>query len=58
MHRQHGCTSARRGQVVNAQGVYFNAFQCSSVGNCSLVPINVNMTPYLILYGTGIRGAA
>ncbi len=37
---------------------YANTFQCSSAGNCTLVPIDVTSQPVLILYGTGIRGAA
>jgi uncharacterized protein (TIGR03437 family) len=44
-------------QVTNGQ-TYSNTFQCSSSGNCTLIPINVTTQPYLILYGTGIRGAA
>lgn len=34
--------------------------QCSAPGVCSLTPIDVGASPppYLILYGTGIRGAA
>ena len=46
-------------QVTNGQ-TYSNTFQCSSPGNCTLIPINVATSPqpYLILYGTGIRGAA
>jgi phospholipase C len=45
-------------QVVSAQGVYSNASQCSSAGVCMPVPIDVTTSPYLVLYGTGIRGAA
>jgi uncharacterized protein (TIGR03437 family) len=45
-------------QVANAQGVYTNTFQCTGPGNCTAVPIDVTATPNLILYGTGIRGAA
>lgn len=45
-------------QVVSSEGVYSNTFQCSSSAGCSLIPIDVNATPYLILYGTGIRGVA
>jgi uncharacterized protein (TIGR03437 family) len=47
-------------QTVNTQGVYSNTFQCGSAPGCTLVPINVNVAspPSLILYGTGIRGAA
>jgi phospholipase C len=44
-------------QVLTAQGSYSNTFQCTSSVNCTLVPINVAATPYLVLYGTGIRGA-
>ena len=42
-------------QVTNG-GPYLNTSQCSAAGACTLVPINVAATPYLILYGTGIRG--
>ena len=45
-------------QVVNAQGTYSLTFQCSPAGTCTPVPINVSATPYLVLYGTGIRGAS
>jgi len=44
-------------QVTNGS-TYSNTFQCSAPENCSLVPIDVTSQPYLILYGTGIRGAA
>ena len=44
-------------QVVSSQGVYSNTVQCSGSGVCSLIPINVGQSSYLILYGTGIRGA-
>jgi uncharacterized protein (TIGR03437 family) len=44
-------------QVTNGQ-TYTNTSQCNSAGNCTLIPINVTSQPYLILYGTGIRGAA
>jgi uncharacterized protein (TIGR03437 family) len=44
-------------QVTNGQ-TYANTFQCASAGNCTLVPIDVVSQPYLLLYGTGIRGAA
>jgi uncharacterized protein (TIGR03437 family) len=43
-------------QVTNG-ATYNNTFQCSG-GSCTLVPINVATQPYLVLYGTGIRGAA
>jgi uncharacterized protein (TIGR03437 family) len=45
-------------QVVNAQGAFANTFQCNTAGNCQALAIDVSATPYLILYGTGIRGAA
>jgi uncharacterized protein (TIGR03437 family) len=38
--------------------VYTTTAQCAAAGNCTLLPINVTTQPYLILYGTGIRGAA
>jgi uncharacterized protein (TIGR03437 family) len=44
-------------QVTNGQ-TYTNTSQCNSAGNCTLIPIDVTSQPYLILYGTGIRGAA
>ncbi len=44
-------------QVTNGR-TYSNTSQCNSAGNCALIPINVTSQPYLILYGTGIRGAA
>jgi uncharacterized protein (TIGR03437 family) len=44
-------------QVTNGQ-TYSNTFQCNSAGNCSLIPIDLTSQAYLILYGTGIRGAA
>jgi phospholipase C len=44
-------------QVTNGQ-TYTNTSQCNSAGSCALIPINVTSQPYLILYGTGIRGAA
>ena len=44
-------------QVTNGQ-TYSNTSQCSSAGNCTLVPIDLASRPYLILYATGIRGAA
>jgi uncharacterized protein (TIGR03437 family) len=44
-------------QVTNGQ-TYTNTSQCNSTGSCTLVPINVTSQPYLVLYGTGIRGAA
>jgi phospholipase C len=44
-------------QATNGQ-TYSNTFRCSSTGDCTLVPIDVTSQPYLILYGTGIRGAA
>jgi uncharacterized protein (TIGR03437 family) len=37
---------------------YTTTAQCTAAGNCTLVPINVTTQPYLVLYGTGIRGAA
>jgi uncharacterized protein (TIGR03437 family) len=37
---------------------YTNTAQCTAAGSCTLVPINVTAQPYLVLYGTGIRGAA
>ena len=43
-------------QVTNGQ-VYSNTAQCNSAGNCTLLPIDIASRPYLILYGTGIRGA-
>jgi uncharacterized protein (TIGR03437 family) len=43
-------------QVTDGQ-TYSNTAQCSSAGNCTLVPIDLTSRPYLILYGTGIRGA-
>jgi len=42
-------------QATNGQ-TYSNTFQCNSAGNCTLIPIDVASQPYLILYGTGIRG--
>jgi uncharacterized protein (TIGR03437 family) len=45
-------------QVVSAQGVYSGVSQCGSVGVCVPVPIDVTTSPYLVLYGTGIRAAA
>jgi len=42
---------------VTAGQTYSNTTQCNSSGSCTLVPINVTTQPYLILYGTGIRGA-
>ena len=44
-------------QVTNGQ-TYTNTSQCNSAGNCTLIPIDVTSQPYLVLYGTGIRGAA
>jgi uncharacterized protein (TIGR03437 family) len=44
--------------VVSAQGVYSDVSQCGSAGVCVPVPIDVTTSPYLVLYGTGIRGAA
>ena len=44
-------------QVVNAQGAFANTFQCNTAGNCQSIAIDVSATQYLILYGTGIRGA-
>lgn len=43
-------------QVTDGQA-YSNTAQCSSAGNCTLLPIDVASRPYLILYATGIRGA-
>ena len=43
-------------QVTNGQN-YTNTSQCSSAGVCNLVAIDVSSQPYLILYGTGIRGS-
>ena len=43
--------------MTNGQA-YSNTAQCSSAGNCTLVPIDLASRPYLILYATGIRGAA
>lgn len=43
-------------QVTNGQ-VYSDTAQCTSAGNCTLVPIDLASRPYLILYATGIRGA-
>jgi uncharacterized protein (TIGR03437 family) len=37
---------------------YSNTFQCAAAGICTMTPINPAATPYLILYGTGIRGGA
>jgi uncharacterized protein (TIGR03437 family) len=42
---------------VTAGQTYINTAQCTSPV-CTLVPINVATQPYLILYGTGIRGAS
>jgi uncharacterized protein (TIGR03437 family) len=36
---------------------YTNTFTCTA-GACTLTPIDVTAHPYLVLYGTGIRGAA
>ena len=44
-------------QVTNGP-TYTNTAQCTAAGSCTLVPINVTAQPYLVLYGTGIRGAA
>ncbi|HXB72439.1 MAG TPA: alkaline phosphatase family protein [Candidatus Acidoferrales bacterium] len=44
-------------QATNGQ-TYSNTFQCSSAGNCTLTPIDVTSQPFVILYGTGIRGTA
>ena len=44
-------------QVTDGQ-TYSNTFQCNPSGSCSLIPIDVASQPYLILYGTGIRGTA
>jgi uncharacterized protein (TIGR03437 family) len=37
---------------------YADTFTCNSAGACVLNPIDVATQPYLVLYGTGIRGAA
>jgi len=50
----HGPAAA---QVVNSAGAYSNTYQCNSDGQCTLLPIDVTDSPYLVLYGTGIRGA-
>jgi uncharacterized protein (TIGR03437 family) len=44
-------------QVTGGQ-TYTNTAQCNSAGNCTLVPIDLSLNPFLILYGTGIRGTA
>jgi uncharacterized protein (TIGR03437 family) len=44
-------------QATNGQ-THTNTSQCNSAGNCTLIPINVTSQPYLVLYGTGMRGAA
>ena len=44
-------------QVTNGH-TYSNTSPCNSAGNCTLTPIDVTSQPYLVLYGTGIRGAA
>jgi phospholipase C len=46
-------------QVLTGQ-TYSNTAQCNAAGVCTLIPIDVGVSPqpYLILYGTGIRGAA
>jgi len=46
-------------QVVSGS-TYSDTSQCAPTGACTLVPIDVSgpAPPYLILYGTGIRGAA
>ena len=44
-------------QVTNGL-VYSNTSQCSSAASCTLAPIDPASRPYLILYGTGIRGAS
>jgi uncharacterized protein (TIGR03437 family) len=44
-------------QVTDGQ-TYSNTSQCSAAGTCTLLPIDVASRPYLILYATGIRGAA
>ena len=44
-------------QVTDGQA-YSNTAQCNSAGSCTLVPIDLASRPYLILYATGIRGAA
>jgi phospholipase C len=37
---------------------YSNTFQCNPAGECTPTPIDVTSQPYLVLYGTGIRGTA
>ncbi len=45
-------------QVLNGQTLT-NTFQCSGAGSCTPLPIALNgVQQYLILYGTGIRGAS
>jgi|HubBroStandDraft_1064217.scaffolds.fasta_scaffold18451_1 uncharacterized protein (TIGR03437 family) len=44
-------------QVTDGQ-TYSNTFQCNFAGSCSLIAIDIASQPYLILYGTGIRGTA
>jgi phospholipase C len=44
-------------QVTNGQ-IYSGTSQCNAAGACSSIPINIASRPYLVLYGTGIRGAA
>jgi uncharacterized protein (TIGR03437 family) len=46
-------------QITNGQ-TYSNTFQCSAAGACTMIPIDAGASPqpYLILYGTGVRGAA
>jgi uncharacterized protein (TIGR03437 family) len=38
--------------------IYANTAQCNSAGSCTLVTIDLSRSPFLILYGTGIRGTA
>jgi uncharacterized protein (TIGR03437 family) len=44
-------------QIVTGQK-YSNTFQCGLFSSCTLTPIDVTAQPYLVLYGTGIRGSA
>ena len=50
----HGPAAA---QVVTQAGASSNTYQCDAADQCTLLPIDVNVFPYLVLYGTGIRGA-
>ena len=42
---------------MTAAGASSNTYQCDTADQCRLLPIDVNVFPYLVLYGTGIRGA-